>query len=321
MAAKDSSNAKIHDPEKVQEINIDPSSIKYELGRAAGAAETLGTIPARDLKRLAEKGMNATTKLNLLSLDYFPRLCEIIHRGLTFEEVQLLTGTKEDELRAAFRKQIIRRTTDISIEKASRDDWMNIAFVVPENEPAGGNPEGLTDGEQMLAPARSVKRRIRHRCFEQVSGVLPELYMFRKPVKLDPKKSNKLERLVNNDTNSVRDELVVSLGFMRMIRSIFANAHAPEITKQFALFYRNTREHSVHYAYRYKALNDEDTYRAIGELAEPLGIVETYLFQQSEALTDPKVKEGIISDLDNAILDIEAKMDDLMSDDKSWIII
>ena len=239
----------------------------------------------------------------------------IIHRGLTFEEVQFLTGTKEGELRAAFRKPIIRRTTDIGVEKASRDDWINIAFVVRENGQAVESPEGLTDGEQMLAPARLVKRRTRHRCYERLPGTLPDLYVFRKPFMVDAKKSNKLERQVNADPNSVRDELVVALGFLKLVRSMIANRRASDIVKEFALFYRSTREYSVRYAHRYKALNDEDTFKAIGELAEPLGIVETYLFQQSVAMADPKVKEQIIGDLDLVIHDIKADLAKLTNDE------
>ncbi len=223
----------------------------------------------------------------------------------------MLTGTTEDELRAAFRKPIIRRTTDISIEKASRDDWINIAFVVRENGRPGESPEGLTDGEQMLAPERIVKRRTRHRCYERLSGTLPDLYTFRKPVMVDAKKSNQLERQVNADPNSVRDELVVALGFLKLVRSMIANRRSTDIVKEFALFYRNTREYSIHYAYRYKALKDEDTFKAINELAAPLGFIETYLSQQSLAMADPKVKERIIGDLDLAIRDINAKLGDM----------
>ena len=311
MATKNSSKAEISDSEKAPVRNIHPASVKYELGRAAGAAESLGSIPSRELKRIAEKGMNATGKLNLLSLDYFPRLCEIIHRGLTFKEVRLLTGTTEDELRAAFRKPTVRRTTDISVEKASRDDWINIAFVVRENGQAGESPEGLTDGEQMLAPAGLVKRRTRHRCYERLPGTLPDLYTFRKPVMLDAKNLNKLERQVNADPISVRDELTVALGFLKLVRSMIANRRSSDIVKEFAHFYRNTREYSIHYAHRYMALNDEDTFRAISELAAPLGFIETYLLQQSEAMADPNVKERIIGDLDLAIRDINAKLGDM----------
>ncbi len=282
--------------------------MKYELGRAAGAFESLGSIKSRELNRLADKGMNATAKLSLMSRDYLPRLCDIIHRGLTLEEVRLLTGTSEDELRAALRRPIVRRTTINTKEETNRDDWINIAFIVREIGQAREGPEGLMNGEQMLAPAKFVKRRTRHRCYERVSGTLPNLYMFRRPVFYGGQKSDEVGRLLDDDPDSVRDKLVIDLSLLKQIRSIVAHERASDITKNFALFYRNTRQYMVHYAYRYKALNDEDTFRTINKLAEPFGLVENYLFQLSEAMTDPKVKEQMIGELDSAVLDIKARL-------------
>ena len=119
--------------------------MKYELGRAAGAFESLGSIKSRELNRLADKGMNATAKLSLMSRDYLPRLCDIIHRGLTLEEVRLLTGTSEDELRAALRRPIVRRTTINTKEETNRDDWINIAFIFSPGDRASPRRPGGTD--------------------------------------------------------------------------------------------------------------------------------------------------------------------------------
>jgi hypothetical protein len=311
MATRKCSKAEVPDSEKVPVRNADQASIKYELGRAAGAFESLGSLKSRELKRLAEKGMNATAKLSLLSRDYLPQLCEIVHRGLTLEEVRLITGTSEDELRAALRRPIIRRTTINTREETNRDDWVNIAFIVREIGQAREGPEGLVNGEQMLAPARFVNRRTRHRCYERLSGTLPNLYMFRRPVISSSQRSDEVERLLEDDPDSIRDKLVIDLSLLKQIRSLVAHERASDITKNFALFYRNTRQYTIHYAYRYKALNDEYTFRAINDFAEPLGLVETYLLQLSKAMIDPKVKEQMIGELDAVVLDIKERLNEL----------
>ena len=286
----------------------DHGPIKHELGRAAGAMEGLGSIRPRDIRRMA-KGKDATVKLGILSRDLLPQLCEIIHRGLTLEEIQLLTGTNPDELRAALRKPMIRKTVDISVQETSRDDWVNIAFIVRTDKNGVESPEGLTNGETFLAPAHLVRKRSRYRCYERLSGTLPELYVFRTRTEIEERDPEELERSIEADPVAAGDRLLVQYASLKLIRSVMASPHAPDLLSNLADLFQSTGQRSVHYALRYRALNDLETFQAIDNLAGPLVIVATELMNQSRYWGDPEVRKDNLEEMDMVLHEIELGLD------------
>ena len=75
-----------------------------------------------------------------------------------------------------------------------------------------------------------------------------------------------------------------------------------------AEFFLDTYEHAVHYAWRYRALNDRDTFENIGALAKPFLFAAEGL-RNSDWSKDPESRQAVVEAIDQVIAEFEAAIE------------
>lgn len=316
MAAKRGGKDQISGQEESADAERIREAIKHEMARASGAMDAPLLFRVRDLNRIAESGMNAAAKIAFLSQNLLPVLCDTIQRGLTFEELRLLAGTSEKELRAALRRLVMKNVANIVREKADRDEWVNIEFIIKEIRNKERDENAVVNGERMLAPAKAVRTRSHYRRFKLVSGAMPELYSFRSPWLGDAGHRKVLEQELDDNRFFLWDGLVTYRSMLSAIRPMMAHPHAHEISKHFALFFHEAHKSAVHYAHRYRFIDEEDTFQKIVSAAAWLDLGASSMLEFSELLKDAEQKRLAVEHLDAVILDTQTKIDELTLDAK-----
>lgn len=309
MAAKNCTNVKIsnHQAKIGQEDVLE--AVKREMFSISGMLEGIKPLAARDRRRLADD-LDATTKIFILSNGYLRTLCNSIGRGLTIEELQLITGEGKAELRYAFKKQIVKDLVNITKNEADGEKWINI-ILFQEKEDNAVDAIDL-NGKQMLVPVNCVNKRSRPKRFQPLSGPLPEVIRFHNGAFDDFRRSSLLDEIIKDRLAAI-ELLKAYWNVYNFSRSIADSDQGPEIAENFGKFFRQTSENITQYAFRYQVLNAKTKHKRLIKCAQDVGIVGQRYFEFSAELADPAARMQVMIVYDRLLSEIQSRIDMLES--------
>lgn len=306
------------------EPGSDHTLLRDELLRLSGAFGTLGQLKPQDLKRLAEKGLDPTLKLIILTQMLLPQLCSIIGRGLTLEEIGFLVGSDEKAIKYAIKKPDIVKVATITPGKVDEKRFMKVLVPLrttihtteedvqerPVKEPLLASRH-LVERVQRRGYITSEGRVLRHDYLSLVSGPLPTVYSFQNNLLA-------VEEVMNgenwkeakkgktaHDQSAIMAELEIAVAVLRFLKPLFMSDHALIIAQKLAGFFYATYENAVHYASRHRALNDQATFDRIEALARPL-LLSADGLERSEWVKDKHMRESVAIAIDEVLEELEA---------------
>lgn len=283
----------------------------------------MGPMRASDLRRLAAKGLDPKLKLILLSQMLFPRLCSIVGRGLTLEEISLLSGLDEIAVKRALKTPEIAKVTPIRPGKADSKSFVKVMVPLKRTIHADeGETRERPVKEPLLARRKLVEqvqrdgyvtregRVLRHDYLSLVSGPMPIVYTFQGIIEtveteFDGGWSKGTKRRMAQDQAFLKAELEAAVAVLRFLAPLFQSEYAPVIAENLAAFFRATYESAIHYASRHRALNDQATFDMIEDLALPL-IASAGGLEMSEWIKDEGMRESVAKAMDKVLEEFEA---------------
>jgi hypothetical protein len=282
MSRKKDRIADIADPR----TNSPISSARDEIIRASGAFSTMRPLNAQDIRWLESKAFDSAARFVILSQILLPRICSIVGRGLTMEEMELLTGIDQGELKNLLRKPSVKDTIVMEACKVDRSEFVNIHLPFRKIIKVGEADFEERIKEPMLAPKKlvyDVRRNgymteyghlWRYDYVSLVSGPLPTVYIFRSI-------KNNVEEIIektigqdgivtlSNDPTIENAEQEIASSVMETIEPLFEDECLPGLMEKLADFFSERYASAVRYAWRYRALNDMKTFNEIELLARP----------------------------------------------------
>lgn len=308
------------------EASSDYASFRDELLRLSGAFSTLERMKPQDLKRLSEKGLDATGRLVILSQILLPQLCSIIERGLTLEEIGLLVGLDQKGMKRVFKKPEIKKAATIISGTVDKEKFMKVLVPLKTTiRTAKGEVKERPVKEPLLAPRRLVERVQRtgyitregrvlsHDYLSLVSGPFPTIYLFQTGREAaeesmgDDWKVAMGERMAD-DQGAIRAKLEIAVAVLGFLRPLFQSEQASILAQKLAAFFFATYENAVHYASRHRALNDQATFDRIEALVRPFLYTAEGL-ERSEWTVDQGSRERIVEAIDKVMAELEAVID------------
>jgi hypothetical protein len=286
MSRKKDRIADIADPR----TNSALSSVRDDIIRASGAFSTMRPLNTQDIRWLELKAFDSTTKFVILSQILLPRICSIIGRGLTMEEMGLLTGIDQRELKSLLRKPSVKDSIVMEVGKVDRSEYVNIHLPFRKIIKIGEADFEERIKEPMLAPKRLVDdiRRNgymtedghlwRYDYISLVSGPLPVAYIFRS-IRDGAEETMEKEigkdgiEALSNDPTVGKAEQEIASSITETIKPLFEDERFTGYLKKMVDFFSETYANAVRYAWRYRALNDMETFDRIEMLARPFLLV------------------------------------------------
>lgn len=299
------------------------ASVRDEILRISGALSTLEQLKLRDVKRLNAKGLDATRRLVILSQILLPQLCSIIERGLTLEEIGFLVGLDQDGLKSVLKKVAIKRAAIIIPGKVEGAQYVKIMVPLKTTiQNAEGEIIEKPVKEPLLAPKRLVDeirrtgyitregRLLRRGYISPVSGPLPTVYVFQSGEKVVEEAMGegwkvKMAERIADDQGVIKAKLEIAIAVLELLRPLFGSEYAPIILEQLAQFFFATYDNAVHYAWRYRTLNDKDTFDQIEFLVRPLLYAADGL-DRSDWINDQESREQVVEAIDKVIMEFKA---------------
>lgn len=281
MREKKDRNAEIVTPERP----LDYVDVHDGMVRIGYMFETMRPLTPEDVGRLCERGFTPNGRFTILSQLLFPQLCSIIGRGLTLEEMGLLSG-----LDAARRKRALVRLAKMglpSIETMKADGEMFVKVMVPLRIDilTDEGAEETISKEPVLAPKESVQniirrgyvtrdgRSLRYDYLTFVPGPMPTVYIFKSGKDLSKGLVGEAN-LSNFEARSIEDRGAmkvsheIAIAELKMLKKIFESEHAVAFIERIMELFFSIGESVHHFACRYRALNDLETYNTIERLSE-----------------------------------------------------
>ncbi len=301
----------------------DYASVRDELLRLSGALGAIGKLREQDLRRLAEKGLDPAHKMLVLSQLLLPQVCSIIGRGLTLEEIGLLTGLDEKAVKRAMRRPEVAKAA--TIKPGTVDKSRFVKVMVPLRtitRTSGAKAHEKPVREPLLAPRELVDRVVRSgyvteegRVLRQdylslVSGPMPVVYMISSNVMLVEDKENASRRVAVNrrlagDETAIKAELEIAVAVLEYLKPLFLSESAPAIAERLTDFFFTSYERAIHYASRHKALNDLDTFERIEAAARPL-LASAEGLEGSEWIKDDYMRKSVAMAIDDVLDELNA---------------
>jgi hypothetical protein len=205
-------------------------------------------------------------------------------------EIGVLTRIDPKELKSSLKRPGVKDTIIMEAGKVDRSEFVSIHLPFRKIIKVGGTDFEERIKEPMLAPKRLVDdvRRNgymtedgylwRYDYVSLVSGPLPTVYTFRSIRDFGEEAMEKelgeegIEAL-SNDRAVDKAEQDIASGMMRTIKPLIDGDNFPDYLEKMADFFFATYENSVRYAWRYRALNDLETFNRIETLARPFRLV------------------------------------------------
>ena len=299
------------------------ASVRDEILRISGALSTLEQLKLQDVKRLSMKSLDATRRLVILSQILLPQLCSIIERGLTLEEIGFLVGLDQNGLKSVLKKVAIKRAAIIISGKVEKTQFVKIMVPLKTTvQNADGEIIEKPVKEPLLAPKRLVDeiRRtgyitkeghlLRRGYISRVSGPLPTVYVFQNSREVAEEAMGegwkaKMEEGMADDQGVIKAKLEIAIAVLELLKPLFGSEYAPIIIEQLAQFFFAAYENAVHYAWRYRALNDKDTFDKIEFLVRPLLYAADGL-GRSDWIKDQESREQVVEAIDKVIMEFKA---------------
>ena len=286
MSGKKDRIAEIADSEH----NSSYSTIRDSIIRAGGAFSTVRPLSAHNIQWLESKAFDSTTRFVILSQLLLPRIGSIIGRGLTMEEIGLLTGVDQRELKNILKKSGVKDAAIMEAGKVDRSKFVSVHLPFRKIIRIGETNYEERIKEPMLAPKRLVDdvRRNgymtedghlwRYDYVSLVSGPLPIVYMFRSirdvaEETLEEAIGKEGIETLSNDRSVGKAEQEIASTIMETIKPLVESEHFPDYLDKIADFFSETYTNSVRYAWRYRALNDLKTFNQIETLARPFRFI------------------------------------------------
>jgi hypothetical protein len=297
--------------------NAEYDSVRDEIISASGAFSSLAPLKLQDLKRLSSKGFETSDRLVILSQILFPQLCSIIGRGLTLEEIGLLVGSDQAELKRAFKRPSIRNVVIVIPETVENTKFVKIYVPLKKTVHSDdGKVEDVPVKEPLLAPKLFVDKIIRtgyqveggriwrRDYISRQTGPLPTIYLFQSHPEVIEKiigegVKKKMEERMAQDPGVIKANRDIADAELKLLKPLIIGEYAPKISKQVERFLFQTHVNILHYAHRYRALNDRDTYDKIEKLAEPLLTAANELL--IKRLQDQESGDKIVDTIDEAM--------------------
>lgn len=266
------------------------SSVRDDLIRAGGAFSTVRPPHARDVRWLESKTFDPTTRFVIISQILLPRICSIIGRGLTMEEIGLLTGIDHMELKSLIRKSNIKDAVIMEADKVDRSEFVNIHLPFRRMIKVNGTDYEERIKEPMLAPKRLVNKVRRNGYMTEdghlwrydyvslVSGPLPTVYTFRSIKEVSEENMEQAVGIegiedLSNDHAVRKAEQEIAISMANAVEPLIDSEQFPEYLVKMTDFFSETYANTVRYAWRYRALNDLETFNEIELLVRPLRLV------------------------------------------------
>jgi len=301
-------------------------SVRDEILRISGAFSTLEQLKLQDVKWLSTKGLDATGRLVILSQILLPQLCSIIERGLTLEEIGFLVGLDQNGLKSVLKKPAIKRAVIIMPGKVEKTQFVKIMVPLKTTKQnADGEIIEKPVKEPLLAPKRLVDeirrtgyitkegRLLRRGYISPVSGPLPTVYVFQNSREVAEEAMGegwkaKTEERMADDQEVIKAKLEIAIAVLELLKPLFSSEYAPIIVDQLAQFFFATYDNAVHYAWRYRALNDKDTFDEIEFLVRPLLCAADSL-GKSDWIKNQESREQVVEAIDKVISEFKAVID------------
>lgn len=299
------------------------ASARDELLRLSGAFSTLGQLRKQDMKRLAEKGMDPTTRMILLAQMLLPQLCSIIGRGLTLEEVGLLVGLDERATKRIIRSREIAKVLTINPESVEKGEFVKVMVPLRTTiHTREGEVQERPVREPLLARRKLVERvrragyvtqegRVLRRDYlTLVSGPMPSVLRFqglRKTAEdgVADGRSDPMKEMMLDDQGAQRAELEIAAAMLGFLRPLFRSESAPVVAQRLASNLHVIHDNVLHYASRYRALNDQASFDRIEALARPLLLCADG-FERSEWIRDRQTRERVAMAIDKVLEELVA---------------
>ncbi len=259
--------------------------------------EMMQPLTSDDVGHLCGKAFSPAGRLLVLSQMLFPQVCSIIERGLTLEEICLLSSLDRARVKRGLGKIMTEGLPTIEAKKADGKKFVKVTVPLRINILIDEKEETSIAKESILAPKASVRklvrkgysskdgRSLRYDYLSFVPGPMPVVYAFKSGKDLvresvDDEHLKRIEERFIKDEGAMGADLEITIAQLSLMKSILESDHALSFMKWMDELCLSIHEGVHHFACRYIALNEPEIYDRMNEMADAFISFSQYLMDK-----------------------------------------